>query len=178
MQPVNPFRFLIQLFFTLVILCVLFSSTILDSQPKPVFAQAMNTKASTQNQSFNDVSMDSSSPGAFSKSWPANAVSGAGTSLTLTWLASSGAVSYQYCYDTTNDNACSASWISTGTALKAYPAGLSYNTTYYWQVRAVNPSGTTYADANTWWSFKTKVAPRERSSRAGQPMLSPGLAPA
>ena len=149
MQPANPNRVLSQLFCTLVILCVLFSSTIFDSQPKPVFAQDLNPKASTHNQLFTDVTMDSSSPGAFSKSSPANAVSGAGTSLTLTWEPSIDAISYEYCYDTTNDNACSSSWTSTGTTLNAYPTGLSYNTTYYWQVRAVNPSGTTYANANT-----------------------------
>jgi hypothetical protein len=95
-------------------------------------------------------------PGAFSKSSPANTATGVSINPTLTWLASSQADSYQYCIDKTNDNACSGSWISTGTALKAKLTGLSNNKTYYWEVRAVNGGGKTYADAKTWWKFKTK----------------------
>jgi hypothetical protein len=35
-------------------------------------------------------------------------------------------------------------------------SGLSFNTTYYWQVRANYVGGaTSYADGNTWWSFTT-----------------------
>jgi len=36
---------------------------------------------------------------------------------------------------------------------------LGYGTTYYWQVRARNSFGTSYADKGTWWSFTTKSAP-------------------
>ncbi len=32
---------------------------------------------------------------------------------------------------------------------------MSFSTTYHWQVRAVNPGGSTDADAGTWWSFTT-----------------------
>ena len=36
--------------------------------------------------------------------------------------------------------------------------GLAASTTYYWQVRAVNGCGTTYANGGTWWSFTTVAA--------------------
>jgi len=41
---------------------------------------------------------------------------------------------HEYCYDTTNDNACSA-WTSAGASTSVGLSGLSYATTYYWQVR-------------------------------------------
>ena len=75
--------------------------------------------------------------------------------ISITWAASTGAARYEYCVDTTNDGACGTSWVSTGTTRSASPTGLLKATTYYWQVRAVNMSGTTYANAGTWWSFST-----------------------
>ena len=93
-----------------------------------------------------------SPPGAFGKTAPANGASGLASSLTFTWGASTGATGYQVCYDTTNDSACSASWVSVGTATSSAISGLS-NGTYYWQVRAQNASGTTDANGGAWWSF-------------------------
>ena len=58
----------------------------------------------------------------------------------------------RYCYSTTNGS-CS-SWSST-TGTSASLSGLAYSTIYYWQVRAVNPGGTTDADGGTIWSFTT-----------------------
>jgi alpha-tubulin suppressor-like RCC1 family protein len=165
MQRANPFWFLSQPFFALAIFCVPFSSPILASQPKTGFAQAVNTKASTQNYSLNDVSVGSSAPGAFTKISPINGATGLGTSLYLTWGASSGATSYQYCIGTSINNACGGIWISTGTNTWADLTGSNFNTTYYWQVRAINSGGIiTYANAknanaNTWWSFTTQVKP-------------------
>jgi hypothetical protein len=72
---------------------------------------------------------------------------------TLAWQASAGAASYEYCLDTTNDGACSTTWVNTGSATQAPLTLLLPNTTYYWIVRAVNPGGTTYA--NAWRSFTT-----------------------
>jgi hypothetical protein len=102
----------------------------------------------------------SPAPGAFNKSGPANGATNQSTSPTLTWTASTGALGYEYCYDTTNDNVCPA-WTSNGTSTSKALSGLSSNTTYYWHVRAVNTTGTTYANGfNTaFWSFKTTTPP-------------------
>lgn len=95
-------------------------------------------------------------PGAFGKSNPSNGTVGVSTSssLNITWSASSGATSYQYCYDTTNNSSCDTGWSSTGSTF-AYISPLASGTTYYWQVRAVNGDGTTDADGGSWWSFST-----------------------
>jgi hypothetical protein len=92
-------------------------------------------------------------PGAFNKTSPANAATNQLTSPTLKWGSALTATRYEYCYDTTNDNLCSI-WTSTGTTTSKTLSGLKPYTTYYWQVRAVNSFGTTYANSGTYWSFK------------------------
>ena len=94
-------------------------------------------------------------PGAFGKTAPKNASRGIVSTTTLSWGASSGAASYAYCYDTTNDGVCAGSWLTTGTARQVAISGLARDTTYYWQVRAQNAGGTTTADKGTWWKFTT-----------------------
>ena len=94
-------------------------------------------------------------PGAFGKTSPTQAATNQPTNPALTWTTSSDAASYEYCLDTSNDNACAGRWVSTGVN-KTVNVQINSNTTYYWQVRSVNVSGTTYADSNTWWSFTTK----------------------
>ncbi len=95
-------------------------------------------------------------PAAFNKSAPANNATGqARNALALSWAAATRATRYEYCVDTTNDNACAGSWISTNTARTATLNGLAANTAYYWQVRAVNAAGTTIANSGTWWKFTT-----------------------
>jgi hypothetical protein len=96
-------------------------------------------------------------PGAFAKSAPANAATSQPVALTLSWGASSGVTSYEYCVDTTNNAACDTNWTSTGTAQSAALSSLTGGTTFYWQVRSVNSNGTTTADAGTWWSFTTQA---------------------
>ncbi len=98
-------------------------------------------------------------PGAFAKTAPANTATGVSTSPTLSWGTAGGATGYEYCYDTSNDNACS-SWTSNGANTSVALSGLSLNTTYYWQVRANNGFGTTYANgsATAFWSFTTNPA--------------------
>ena len=103
-------------------------------------------------------------PGAFNKSSPTNNSLKQPTNPILKWSASTHATSYQYCYDTTNDNTCTTSWISNGTSTSARLNGLLPNTTYYWQVRAVNAAGVTYANAGTWWSFEIVLAPPSLTS--------------
>jgi hypothetical protein len=76
----------------------------------------------------------------------------------LSWGASSNVTSYEYCLDTSNNNACNATWISTAAATSAPLSGLAASTSYFWQVRANNSVSTTYADGGTWWSFTTAAA--------------------
>ena len=95
-------------------------------------------------------------PGAFGKSSPKNNAKNQPTSLTLTWASSTGATSYEYCVDTSNDNACAGTWLSTGSALQAAAGGLPRRTAHYWQVRARNAAGTTLANGGTWWKFTTR----------------------
>jgi hypothetical protein len=111
-------------------------------------------------------------PAAFAKKSPTNAATAQPTSVTLTWEATSGATSYEYCCDTTDDNACATSWTSVGANTSAALRGLTPGTTYYWQVRATNPAGTTQADDGTWWSLTTQAA--ARPSQGGEPGPSPG----
>ncbi len=96
-------------------------------------------------------------PGAFNKSSPANGATRIrANTVTLQWGASSNAVSYQYCIDTSNNNTCNATWISVGAATSVRPTGLAGGTTYYWQVQAVNAAGTTVANGGSWWNFRTR----------------------
>jgi len=94
-------------------------------------------------------------PAAFALTAPSNNATGLSTSPGLSWQASSGATSYQYCADTVNDNICGGTWVSTGTTRTAKLSGLLSKTKYYWMVRAVNTGGTTSANAGTWWAFTT-----------------------
>jgi fibronectin type 3 domain-containing protein len=96
-------------------------------------------------------------PCPFNKSTPANGALNQALSLTLSWASSTAATSYEYCYDTTNDNACS-NWTSNGTSTNVALNGLSASTPYYWQVRAINSGGTTYANGSNaaFWSFTTQ----------------------
>jgi predicted outer membrane repeat protein len=93
-------------------------------------------------------------PDAFSKSAPINGATGQLTNPSLQWNSSVGAIDYEYCFDTINNNACDTNWAGTygvNTALQDLPP----NTAFYWQVRANNTAETTYADNDTWWSFRT-----------------------
>ena len=117
---------------------------------------------------FWNVTTQVAAPAAFSKSGPAAGATGRATSLTLNWGATTGATSYAYCYDTTNDGACAA-WTSTGTGTSAALGNLTNNTTYYWQVRATNAAGTTYANGGStaFWSFTTQVAAPAGFAKSG-----------
>ncbi len=116
------------------------------------FATTYADSASTAFWSFTT----GNAPGAFSKADPANAATGVLLTPTLTWNLSSGAAGYEYCYDTSNDNACTT-WVDNGSNTSVALSGLSLGTTYYWQVRAINNFGTTYADGSitTFWKFTT-----------------------
>jgi len=96
-------------------------------------------------------------PAAFNKSVPWNEAADVSTSVRLGWDSSTRATSYEYCFDTTNDGACGGRWTSTGTSTSVWLNRLSYGTTYYWEVRAVNAGGTTSASGDMWWSFTTQL---------------------
>ncbi len=95
-------------------------------------------------------------PAAFAKTSPSNGATRIRRPVTLRWAVSSGAASYVYCIDTTNENACAGSWVSAGTATQVTLSTLSAATNYYWQVRATNTAGTTDANSGVWWSFRTR----------------------
>jgi hypothetical protein len=94
-------------------------------------------------------------PGAFGKVTPGAGATGQGTSVVLGWGASSGASSYEYCLDATNNSACDGVWQAAASGVTV--SGLTTGATYYWQVRALNGGGATLADGGTWWSFATGV---------------------
>jgi hypothetical protein len=94
-------------------------------------------------------------PGAFNKVSPAAGATGQPTAPTLSWGASTDATGYEYCIDTSNNNGCDTSWISTGTSTSVATSGLLPLTTYFWQVRAKGVSGITHADNSSWRSFTT-----------------------
>jgi hypothetical protein len=93
-------------------------------------------------------------PGAFNKINPSNGVTGVGLNPALTWSNSAFASSYQYCYDTINDNKCNRTWLTVTDPFVGI-TNIGTNTTYYWQVRAINSVGTREADNQSWSSFST-----------------------
>jgi subtilisin family serine protease len=96
-------------------------------------------------------------PGPFAKSSPANGSTNVTRSnLRLSWGASSGAVRYEWCADTVNNNVCDSTWRST-TARSVTVTGMRSLTAYFWQVRAVNAAGlVTDANGGTWWRWTTR----------------------
>jgi len=93
-------------------------------------------------------------PTAFGKSGPSTGATVGPSAVTLSWSASSGATSYEYCIDTTDNSTCDASWVTT-TSLSAALTPLAAGATFFWQVRARNATGTTDADGGTWWRVAT-----------------------
>ncbi len=106
------------------------------------------------------ITQQASAPGPFSKLSPLNGSTGQSTIPTLSWGASSGATSYEYCRDTVNNSSCDTTWTSTGTSTSVGLVALTLNTSYYWHVRALSVTGTTYAEGNVtaFWSFNTGAA--------------------
>lgn len=96
-------------------------------------------------------------PGAFNKSSPANAATAvamnASNQVTLSWGASTNAVSYQYKISTTSGG---GTYTSTG-ANTSVTVTLAHNTLYYWNVKAINTSGETVSNSGTQYSFTTEM---------------------
>ena len=98
-------------------------------------------------------------PGSFTKVSPVHAaIDLPPSSVNLQWTESDRATSYWYCVDPTLNSSCDGSWVYAGSGTSAIPVDLLFNTTYEWQIRAENANPTkTYADANLWWQFKTRI---------------------
>ncbi len=104
-------------------------------------------------------------PGAFSKLTPDDGSVIAPGAVAVRWTASAGATSYEYCYGNfgpyyTFFTGCpDESWTQT-TATSVRLTGLVSGRNYYWQVRARNAAGLTYANPDfsnrgQWW----RIAP-------------------
>ena len=111
--------------------------------------------------SFTTKTQANTPPGAFAKSLPAAGATGQSVTPTLVWQASSGAATYEYCVDTTNNSICDSNWASTTNTFVTLMTGIGTNITYYWHVRAINAVGLTYANgsAGSWASFITAAGP-------------------
>jgi hypothetical protein len=103
------------------------------------------------------VLVDEGKPNSFAKVTPAKNATIASTTTTFTWDAISNATSYEYCMATST--AACTTWTNTGTSTTATNTGLEHNTTYYWQVRAINAAGTTYADSTSFGQFTVVFPP-------------------
>ena len=66
----------------------------------------------------------------------------------LSWGASIGATSYEYCV-ALSATTCTM-WKSTGTARSVTVSNLQRNKAYFWQVRAKNSAGITLANGGVW----------------------------
>ncbi len=62
---------------------------------------------------------------------------------------------FEYCLGTINGECNYIDWTSTGTNITALIEDMAPHTEYFWQVRAINAHGTTYANQGTWHSFTT-----------------------
>lgn len=116
-------------------------------------------------------------PVPFTKSTPANGATGQSPTLITAWSSSPNAVRYEYCYDTSNNNNCDNpnGWVNNGTTQWVYYYNLALNTTYYWQVRAVDANNNiAYPNSYTWWSF-TVMPPTATPTKTFTPTISPAF---
>src|SRR5574341_595822 len=105
-------------------------------------------------------------PSSFNKSSPADGAINQPTTVGLSWETSSGASSYDLCFDTIINDSCDQGWNYKNiraTSVTLY--NLNLGTTYEWHVRAVNSGGITYSNGNNplaFWTFTTTSRSEER----------------
>jgi len=101
---------------------------------------------------------------------PSNGNTNQSLTVGLSWSNGGGATSYNVYFGT--DNTPDSGEFKGNQPGKTYnPGTLSYNTTYYWRIDAMNSNGTTTGDV---WSFMTEAAPPQPPSKATNPSPSNG----
>jgi hypothetical protein len=92
-------------------------------------------------------------PAAFNKVAPLSGGVNQPAGVAASWQASTGATSYEVCYDQTDDDSCGTGWRPVGNDTLAFLGEVRGGGTYFWQVRARNTGGTVEANGGTWWSL-------------------------
>ena len=113
-------------------------------------------------------------PAAFGKTAPANGATGQSLTPQLSWGTSQRGRHLRILLLTPPmTTLCGGTWTSTaGTSVTL--AGLTSNTTYYWQVRAVNPDGTTHGRRRHLVELHHPArGPRRLSARPPRPAAPP-----
>ncbi|MHC4661940.1 MAG: C1 family peptidase, partial [Planctomycetota bacterium] len=85
---------------------------------------------------------------------PSDGATGQSLSVMLEWNPAARADSYDVYLDTANPPLACISSNQSGTTHT--PAGLDYDTSYYWRIDSINTGGTTEGPV---WSFRTQIAP-------------------
>ena len=89
------------------------------------------------------------------KQSPGNGKENVKGAVTFSWSAAANATGYELCLDSSANEQCDGAWQAVG-GTSARAPGLQGGVTYEWQVRAVNGSGATEADAGDFWTFSTR----------------------
>jgi hypothetical protein len=108
----------------------------------------------------------------FTKQAPANGATGLGSTVTLSWTAVPDE-GYYVCWDTTDNNACDATWWPTAAGTSRVVEGLAAGT-YFWQARTAG--GAVLADNGTWHHFTVAGEPLATSTAGTSGAGAPGLA--
>ncbi len=113
------------------------------------------TSTTTSSTTSTSTTTPAGVPGAFDKLSPSNGQTGLKGRIIFDWGSASNAAGYEVCLDSAPNGRCDGTWTSvSGTSASA--SGLAKRTTFEWQVRAVNGTGSTDADDGTWFVFTTR----------------------
>ncbi len=98
-------------------------------------------------------------PQAFSKLNPSDNATGQPLGVNLTWQDVPDEDYYHVCMGLVDGQCTLVNVTATANSTFYALSGLSYGTTYYWQVSACNAGGCTPANNGVWWQFKTLNPP-------------------